>query len=461
MGVYKVPIFGTVGKTIRIETGDELTQAQVVALINQAFATYSPNFVQVSANPTDTSTPLWSRIQDVPQNIVDVAALASSGVLFRNAVGHIVTIPIPIAPPGEEGPPGEDGSPGPQGPQGPTGPTGPPGPSGSGSGSAGPPGQDGIDGEDGISIPGVPGPAGATGPAGAAGVAGYGKPGEDGQDGDDGPMGPPGLSGAKGATGATGAAGSAGSTGAPGQDGDDGSDQYILIAPPSAGFNTAANYVLTGAWTFDAPTGASAIIAQGVDSQYAVGIFGSATSGKSFGLAIEAGTTSADQAITVLNQAGSTVLFNVIGAPTATTGVLIKGFGTTAGALVDMTPDHGTYTATGTGFSGTAPSSTAVWTKMGAHVTVTITAIQGTSNATSFTITGMPAIIQPARTQYLACPSDFFDTSSSLLVNTVAASISTAGVITLYLGGNSSGWVNTGTKGLFTGFGWTFSFELL
>lgn len=528
MPVYKVPIAGTVGKAIHINTGDELTQDQVVALIKQAFATYSPNFVQVSANPTDTSTPLWSRIQEVPQNIVDVAALATTGVLFRNGGGHIVTIPIPIAPPGEEGPPGEDGAPGPEGQPGATGPQGPPGPSGSGSGTPGPPGEDGIDGEDGISIPGIPGPQGPTG-----------------------------------STGATGPAGSAGGLGAPGQDGLDGSDQFYLIAPAASGFNTALNYILTGTWThnpasgvaitangvsgsyalivngnastslglnvsagtsgsdicalfqlvsggnmilelrgdgrtlgnapsgnswlnvgssnyqfgnatdnpqfifngtgagtvggtwtFIAPSAANALITQGVDSQYASVVIGSASSGKSFGLAIEAGTTSADQALTVLNQAASTVYFNVIGLPTTTTGVLIKGFGVTAGALCDMTPDKATFTGSlATGFA-TPPTGIVSWVKMGSMVTVYIkAAITGTSNANSLSMTGLPTIISPVSTQLLPC---FVENNGANAAGFVSIGAG-ATTLTFAVGVSTTGFTTTGTKGLPTGWSITYS----
>jgi hypothetical protein len=585
VAIYKVPVAGTIGKALKINTGDELTQAQVVALINQAFATYSPQFQPVQTG-ADVSTPFWTAIQEVPENIVDVAALASFGVLFRDPAGNIITIPIPIAPPGEPGEPGDDVQPGPPGEPGspgPTGPTGPAGPSGSGSGAPGPPGEDGEDGEDGMSIPGPvgsQGPTGATGPtgsAGAAGAAGYGIPGMAGEDGDAGQDGAPGAAGAKGATGstgttgatgATGPTGSAGAVGATGQDGDDGGQEYYLITPAGSAFNLAANYVMTGQWTFNpvgvgvtitgsaavyglivngnasnsyglqvnaglsgsdicavfvtnaganvalsirgdgkvfifapsgnnalttqtsqmvfgnatdngqfifngtgagtvggswtftAPTGATGLIAQGVDSHYAAEVIGSATSAKSFGLAILAGTTSADQSLSVLNQPGTHTYFNVLGAPTATTGVMISGYGLTAAALVDMTPDKGSYTATGTGFAATVPTCTAVWAKMGNLVTVTLTALQGTSNAATFTITGMPAILFPARQQFLACPAAFTDTTGTVLLTTVAAVLQTTGVITMYLNGSASGWATSGSKGINTGFGWTFTYEL-
>jgi hypothetical protein len=147
--------------------------------------------------------------------------------------------------------------------------------------------------------------------------------------------------------------------------------------------------------------------------------------------------------------------FGIAASPAATTGILITGYGTTAGGMVDMTPDGSSFTGTMTGY-GTNPTVTCVWAKMGHLVTMTVPAWTGTSNATTMTMTGMPQIIWPARTQFLSLPDSFF-ANSGTTASTVACEISTAGVITFYLTGSSTGWTASGTK---AGSGFTITWQL-
>jgi len=55
--------------------------------------------------------------------------------------------------------------------------------------------------------------------------------------------------------------------------------------------------------------------------------------------------------------------------------------------------DTGSFTITGTGFT-VNPTGTAYWTKISNVITVVIPSLAGTSNATTFTLTGIPAKIQ-------------------------------------------------------------------
>jgi len=61
----------------------------------------------------------------------------------------------------------------------------------------------------------------------------------------------------------------------------------------------------------------------------------------------------------------------------------------------DIVYTTGTFTATGTGFT-VNPTVTATWIRIGALKILYIPALAGTSNATSFTITGLPAAITPS-----------------------------------------------------------------
>lgn len=81
-------------------------------------------------------------------------------------------------------------------------------------------------------------------------------------------------------------------------------------------------------------------------------------------------------------------------------------------------------------------------------------AISGTSNATSLTMTGLPAACQPASTALTTCVATDNGTS-------VVASASVSGsTITFATDApfSASGWTNTGTKGLPAG--WTISYPL-
>ena len=60
-----------------------------------------------------------------------------------------------------------------------------------------------------------------------------------------------------------------------------------------------------------------------------------------------------------------------------------------------------TAVLTATGFSGTAPSGTAVITQVGKLVTLELPALTGTSNAQTWTLTGLPAAYSVPRPQWL------------------------------------------------------------
>jgi len=141
------------------------------------------------------------------------------------------------------------------------------------------------------------------------------------------------------------------------------------------------------------------------------------------------------------------------------TGITVEGYGPTAGGLVDMTPDTGTFTATLTGCT-TSPTATARWSRNGNQVTLTIPQLLGTSNANTCAITGLPPEIQATSAGCLmALPEDFVENGGAL-VNTVSFAVLNSGTITLYLGGSSSGWGTTLTKGFSAGSGVTVSYEI-
>ena len=58
--------------------------------------------------------------------------------------------------------------------------------------------------------------------------------------------------------------------------------------------------------------------------------------------------------------------------------------------------EEGSFTVTATGFSGTVPSGTARYVRIGKHVTLRLPQLSGTSNATTCTITGLFPPLIPA-----------------------------------------------------------------
>lgn len=101
-----------------------------------------------------------------------------------------------------------------------------------------------------------------------------------------------------------------------------------------------------------------------------------------------------------------------------------------------------TYTGTATGFSGVAPTGTIKYTVIGTAVTLDIPAISGASNATTFTITGAPAILYPGATKYTICRT----VDNGGTITAAEMSVGTSGTLTLYKDVAGTAFTNSGTK---------------
>lgn len=130
------------------------------------------------------------------------------------------------------------------------------------------------------------------------------------------------------------------------------------------------------------------------------------------------------------------------------TGSALSGWGPTAAASVDMTPDTNFFTGTLTGMTTTV-SGTCFWERHGRHVMLFIPAMLGTSNANTLTLTGLPAAIQTSRSLTVQVPDWSMENGSTVVTNTAALFTAATGTIT-FLGtsGSGSGWNATGTKGV-------------
>lgn len=128
----------------------------------------------------------------------------------------------------------------------------------------------------------------------------------------------------------------------------------------------------------------------------------------------------------------------------------LSGYGATAGTVVDMSPDTGSFTGTLTGMSG-ATSGTVTWSKMGQLVTITIASVTGTSNTTAMTMTGLPASLEPA-TQRQLVPINLIDGGSNVAgyadITNGSTTVTFARIVAATGVYSPSGFTNSGSKGL-------------
>lgn len=150
----------------------------------------------------------------------------------------------------------------------------------------------------------------------------------------------------------------------------------------------------------------------------------------------------------------------------------ISGYGPTAAAVVDMTPDKGSWPATISGGFTSNPTGTVKWERQGTQVSVWVDAnITGTSNATTdLTISGVPAEITP--TSLRCCFCYCIENATGVTYAGIAAvSSSNTILVSLLLplngatnigigaaaGSNANTFTNSGTKGVLAGWSITYS----
>ncbi len=106
---------------------------------------------------------------------------------------------------------------------------------------------------------------------------------------------------------------------------------------------------------------------------------------------------------------------------------------------------NSSYTGTLTGLT-TTPTVTINYTIIGDLVTLTIGAnVTGTSNATSFTITGAPSAIRPSTDAGIGFINQIINNGVSVDANLY---MDTNGTLILMRNNSASAWTSSGTKGL-------------
>lgn len=105
--------------------------------------------------------------------------------------------------------------------------------------------------------------------------------------------------------------------------------------------------------------------------------------------------------------------------------------------------EEGSFTVTLTGVSGTV-NGTANFVRIGKTVSLLLPSLNGTSNATTKALTGIPAGIRPVGTQYyfLACSDN-----SALLATPCQAQVKSDGTADLYRDATLASWTASGTAG--------------
>lgn len=118
------------------------------------------------------------------------------------------------------------------------------------------------------------------------------------------------------------------------------------------------------------------------------------------------------------------------------------------GSAAFQTYEEGTFTVTATGFSGTAPTVTVHYVRIGRKVTLSFSAfLSGSSNATTFTLTGVPAALRTTTFQRMVVEIADSSISGSSLGS--LRSPDASGTMQLDRGAVGPAWTASGTKGLY------------
>lgn len=159
-----------------------------------------------------------------------------------------------------------------------------------------------------------------------------------------------------------------------------------------------------------------------------------------------AGTDTTDLAIGAVgildlyaaNMSLPTLQLNGIVAPT------LQGWGPNASALVDMTPDKGSFTSNYTGFTATV-TCTSTWMRVGIVMTVNFCAATGTSNSSGFGMTGLPSLLIAPTSQTMGLGRVTNGGNATVGADIVINGGSSA--VTFEFNGSSGGWNAASVKG--------------
>jgi hypothetical protein len=165
--------------------------------------------------------------------------------------------------------------------------------------------------------------------------------------------------------------------------------------------------------------------------------------------------------IPILNQNGAVLGAGQIIAGGAT-GVMYYNGNWIIITSANSVPTTGSFSAAVTG--GSNAPLTCAYSIVGSNVNVNLPYCAFTSTVVTFTLTGLPAALQPASNKLV--PLAIMQNNGAY-VTTASAGLASAnpGVITFYLAGSPGGWTASGIKGIgyfaFVGNGVTLAYNLL
>jgi hypothetical protein len=148
--------------------------------------------------------------------------------------------------------------------------------------------------------------------------------------------------------------------------------------------------------------------------------------------------------INITNSDGSALVAGEIIAAQPTE-ILIK-----AGAALLTTPAttvYGTFTATWSGFSAAPALTTVTYRKNGSQVTLIFPITTGTSNAITFIMSGLPALLKPVSLSATAVPIVGLIDNGVSLAGGLAQVFSATGQVQFWKDGTQPNWTAAGAKG--------------
>jgi hypothetical protein len=182
------------------------------------------------------------------------------------------------------------------------------------------------------------------------------------------------------------------------------------------------------------------------------------------GLYVQAGTSVNDCAAWVTDSTGAHTFLQILGTgqiyvPTVATSTAAPNavIDPTTGQLTRSTGAKGTFAGTLTGFA-TAVAVTVTYSMTQNSVLLSIPLASGTSNATTMTLTGLPAALTPATIQSSAKVPFLTDNGAA---TDGAIEVDGAGIVTFYKGDSATGtgWTASGTKGIAVGVTFMYSLQ--
>jgi hypothetical protein len=116
--------------------------------------------------------------------------------------------------------------------------------------------------------------------------------------------------------------------------------------------------------------------------------------------------------------------------------------------VVEPLQATGSFTLTGTGFSGTAPTMTVYYRIQDSQVTIAFTGLSGTSNMTSFTLTGWPSGLQGNSQQGISPLLYGQDSGTPCGANLTIQPVTGGTTVIVNKLASGGAWTASGTKGL-------------